>query len=106
MTELTGKLRPMVAVALLALSLFGCTSTARHETTGQYVDDTILEGRVKTALLKDPNVSGLEVNVETYKGTVQLSGFVNTQEEKQRAGEVVRSVEGVRDVRNNITVKQ
>lgn len=106
MTGLTGKLRPMMAVVLVTLSLFGCASTSRHETTGQYVDDATLTSKVKTALLEDPNVSGLDVGVETYKGTVQLSGFANTQQEKSRAGEVARSVSGVREVRNNITVKQ
>lgn len=103
MAGLTGKLIPLLAAAFIAVSTVGCAGTG--ERAGEYVDDKVLEGRVKTALLNDPDVSGLAVNVETYKGTVQLSGFVNTAEEKQRAAEVVRSVEGVREVRNNITVK-
>lgn len=104
MAGLIGKFRPMLAAVFIAASMVGCAADT-GERAGAYVDDKVLEGRVKTALLNDPDVSGLAVNVETYRGTVQLSGFVNTQEEKQRAAEVVRSVEGVQEVRNNITVK-
>lgn len=104
MAGLTGRLRPMLAAVFFTLSMVGCAA-GTGERAGGYVDDKVLEGRVKTALLNDPAVSGLAVNVETYKGTVQLSGFVNTSEEKQRAAEVARSVEGVQEVRNNITVK-
>lgn len=73
--------------------------------TGQYVDDKSLTSRVNSALANNPDYKFEEVNVTTYKGTVQLSGFVNTSDQKTKAGDIAKQVQGVQDVVNNITVK-
>ncbi len=97
--------------ALLALTsgafLFtsGCAGTATRESTGEYIDDAGITAKVKTAFVRDPSVSALDVKVETFKGTVQLSGFVDSQEQKARAEQVARSISGVQEVRNNIAIK-
>lgn len=83
----------------------GCSSTSTRESTGEYVDDTAVTAKVKAELIKDPVVKARQVDVSTFKGTVQLSGFVDTNEQKSRAADVARTVSGVRDVRNNLVVK-
>lgn len=84
-----------------AFTLAGCAATPTKEGTGEYFDDTVLTAKVKTALLKDPTVSGLAVNVETFKGVVQLSGFVKTTAERDRAHVVGREVAGVKQIKND-----
>jgi hyperosmotically inducible periplasmic protein len=83
----------------------GCASTPTKESTGEYVDDSSITAKVKTAFVKDEIVKAFDVKVETFKGVVQLSGFVNTAAEKAQAGSVAAAVPGVTDVKNNITVK-
>jgi hyperosmotically inducible protein len=83
----------------------GCASTPTKESTGEYVDDSTITTKVKAAFVHDPVVKASEVKVETFKGVVQLSGFVNTDAEKKQAGLVAASVNGVTDVKNNIQVK-
>ncbi len=83
----------------------GCTSTPTRASTGEYVDDTAITARVKADLIKDPVVKARQVDVTTFKGTVQLSGFVDTDEQKSRAGEIARGISGVNEVRNDIAVK-
>jgi hyperosmotically inducible protein len=83
----------------------GCAGTATRESTGEYVDDSGLTARVKKALINDEVVKARDVNVETFKGTVQLSGFVDTAEQKARAASVAAGVKGVRAVENNISIK-
>lgn len=98
----------LVSTALLAAGggfLSGCAGTTTRESTGEYVDDASTTTKVKAAFVKDDNVKARDVSVETFKGVVQLSGFVNTQEEKSRAGQIAAGVVGVRDVKNNIVVK-
>lgn len=92
-----------LVIAILVLA--GCAATPTQESTGEYLDDTTITTKVKTALLNDPQVSGLAINVETFKGTVQLSGFANSEDESQRAAELARSVDGVQSVRNDIRLK-
>lgn len=89
----------------IALALTACASTGRQEGTGEYVDDTVVTTKVKAALLNDPTVSGLAVNVETFKGTVQLSGFVKSAAERDRAVELTRKVGGVSTVKNDILIR-
>lgn len=91
--------------SLCLLALFACAPTAQREGTGEYVDDTVITAKVKAALSADPGVKATEVNVETFRGTVQLSGFVSTPEARQRAIEVARSTKGVRDVKNDMAIK-
>jgi osmotically-inducible protein OsmY len=103
------KVLPLLALACLAAStlLFapGCASTRTTSSTGEYIDDSVVTTKVKTALLRDNNTPGSAIKVETFKGVVQLSGFVDTEAQKMRAGVVAGGVSGVREVVNNITVK-
>jgi osmotically-inducible protein OsmY len=94
-------MRVLIAVFFLA----ACAATPTDESSGEYIDDAAITTKVKTALLQDPEVSGLAINVETFKGTVQLSGFANTEREMQRAETLARSVAGVQSVQNDIQLK-
>ena len=91
------------AVALAALA--GCASTPTHEGTGQYVDDTAITTKVKAAIFNDSSLKSMEINVETFKGRVQLSGFVDSATQKKRAEQIARGTTGVHDVTNNIQLK-
>lgn len=100
-------LRRTAAIALIAVyaTLTACSSTPHHEGTGQYIDDTVITTKVKAAVLKDPRLNSAEINVETFKGRVQLSGFVATQSDIDRAVEVARHIEGVQSVSNAMRLK-
>jgi hyperosmotically inducible periplasmic protein len=95
------------ACLLAAPVLFtsGCAGTTTRQSTGEFVDDSAITAKVKTELIRDPVVKARQVEVETFKGIVQLSGFVDTDEQRSRAAQLARSVTGVRDIKNNITVK-
>jgi osmotically-inducible protein OsmY len=102
----------VAALGLLALGSFsisvlnnGCASTATSESTGQYVDDTVITTKVKAALLGDDSVKSFAISVETVKGVVQLSGFVNTAIQKSAAGRDASAVAGVQAVKNDLIVK-
>ncbi len=95
----------LTATLGLAVLATGCASTPTSESAGEYVDDSSITIKVKAAFVKDPVVKAIEVKVETFKGTVQLSGFVNTAAEKEQAGRVAATIKGVTSVQNNITVK-
>jgi len=91
----------------LLLGVTGCTTGSRYEqSTGERIDDHGTSSRVKAALADDSQYKYDGVNVETFKGVVQLSGFVNTKDQKNRAGDLARKVKGATDVENNITVKE
>lgn len=92
-------------VLALGALLGGCAATATRDSTGQYVDDTVITTKVKSALLGDEAVKSFAVSVETTKRVVQLSGFVNTPEQKVAAGRDAWGVAGVKDVRNDLIVK-
>ena len=83
----------------------GCAVTQGRESAGRYVDDKTITAKVKTDLYKDPTVKGTQVNVTTFQGTVQLSGFVENQAQKDRAGEIAQQVKGVQSVRNDLVVQ-
>ncbi len=89
----------------LALILAACAGNPQRASTGEYIDDTILTARVKSLLLNDPDVSGLSINVETFKGTVQLAGFVKKVSERNRAVQLAQGVPGVRQVKNDILIR-
>lgn len=91
--------------ALMLTAVVGCASTATQESTGQYVDDTMITTNVKAAILHEPSLKVAEINVETYKGAVQLSGFVRSQANIATAIQVTRGVNGVRSVKNDMRVK-
>lgn len=92
----------MVAVTLLAT---GCASTPTQSSIGEVVDDTVITTKVKALYVEDTAVNALNVNVETFKGVVQLSGFANNQTEINRATEIARGVKGVSSVKNDIRLK-
>lgn len=94
----------LFCIALLAVSL-GCASTRTQESAGEYIDDTAITTKVKAVILQEPELKSAEINVETFKGVVQLSGFVNSRHDINRAVEVTRSVGGVKSVRNDMRVK-
>jgi osmotically-inducible protein OsmY len=91
---------------LLVCGVTGCAGDRYTQSTGERIDDRTASSRVKKALGADSQYKYDAVNVDTFKGTVQLSGFVNTKEQKNRAGELARAVDGIKDVENNITIKQ
>ncbi len=94
-----------ILAAFAFAALAGCAGSRTQESTGQYFDDAAITTKVKTAIFNDPNLKANEIGVETYKGAVQLSGFVSSQSEINRATEVARSVAGVKSVNNDIHVK-
>lgn len=91
--------------AVVAIAAVGCSSNPTSKTAGEYVDDAMITTKVKAAFAADPTVKATEVNVETYKGDVQLSGFVAEPRDAQRAVEIARGVQGVTSVKNDIRVK-
>lgn len=96
--------------ALFLLSTFlaftvGCASTAKHEGTGEYIDDTLITTKVKAAIINEPSLKVSEINVETFKGVVQLSGFVHDAADIPTAGRVARDVKGVVSVKNDLRLK-
>ena len=83
----------------------GCAGTATRASTGEFIDDRTITTKVKAAMVKDPLVKALDVNVDTFKATVQLSGFVDIPEQKSRAEQIAAGIVGVAGVQNNITIK-
>lgn len=102
--SLTQRLPAILAASIIAASL-GCGSTATKEGTGEYIDDTVITSKVKTAILREPGLKVSEINVETFKGVVQLSGFVGSKETQLQAVDLVRGVPGVKAVKDDMRVK-
>jgi osmotically-inducible protein OsmY len=110
-----------ISIAVMFTAMLGCASTSSKEPTaatdkantaasskesaGEYLDDSVITTRVKTAVFNEPTLKSSEINVETYKGVVQLSGFVNSQADINKAAEEVRNVEGVKAVQNDMQLK-
>jgi len=90
---------------IMATFFIGCASSAKHEGTGEYVDDTVITTKVKAVILDEPSLKSSEINVETFKGVVQLSGFVNSSADINKAVEVTRRVSGVKSVKNSMRLK-
>lgn len=102
------KISKTLSAAFLAISLVsvvGCASTSQQEGTGQYIDDTVITAKVKAALIEDPLTKAIEINVETFKGVVQLSGFVSSQAAMDKAVALARNVNGVKSVKNDMRIK-
>jgi osmotically-inducible protein OsmY len=93
-------------IALALLTSGGCASTGGHEGTGEYMDDSVVTGKVKAAILNEPTLSSAEINVETFKGVVQLSGFVHEKADIAKATAITRTVSGVNSVKNDMRLKQ
>src|SRR5437868_1967692 len=103
---MTHSTRICVLVAAVALTAFaGCASTAKQESTGQYIDDTAITTSVKAAIFNEPGLKSAEINVETFKGRVQLSGFVSSRASSDRAVQVAQAVNGVTSVANDMRIK-
>jgi osmotically-inducible protein OsmY len=94
------------AVVLASISIVGSAAGPTQESTGQYVDDAAITGKVKTALVRDSDVKARDINVETFKGVVQLSGFANSQTQIDKAVEDARNVQGVQSVKNDLRLKE
>ena len=92
-------------ITLAVLFSAGCASTPTQSSLGEAIDDTVITTRVKAAFIDDPSLKALEINVETFKGVVQLSGFVATRAEVNQASSVARQIDGVTSVRNDILIK-
>ena len=95
----------VVMLAIFWVSLYGCASTATQEGTGEFLDSTVITTKVKAAIFNEPTLKSLEINVETFKGVVQLSGFVNSQADIDKAVEIVQQIEGVKSVKNDMKLK-
>jgi osmotically-inducible protein OsmY len=94
-----------IMAALAMATALGCASTAKSEGTGEYVDDTVITTKVKAAILDEPTLKSAEINVETFKGIVQLSGFVASPASIDKAVVVAQNVHGVKSVKNDMRLK-
>ena len=92
-------------LSLSLLTAVGCASTSKSEGTGEYVDDVMITSKVKAAILGESTLKSAEINVETFKGIVQLSGFVSSQAAASKAVELARAVKGVSSVKNDMRIK-
>jgi hyperosmotically inducible periplasmic protein len=103
------KVGVMLALSTLVVAgtcgITGCAGDRQHRSTGKVIDDSTLTTKIKADLYADPLVKGHEVSVNTYQGVVQLNGFVDTDEQKQRAGEIAQRFPQVVSVQNNLAVK-
>jgi len=93
-------------LVMLMVAFMACDSTSKQEGAGEFVDDSVITTKVKALLAEDDFLKSFQISVETYKGTVQLSGFVDSQKAVDKAGEIARSVKGVKSVKNNLNVKK
>ena len=94
-----------LALLFLVTALAACASTSTRSSTGEYIDDSVITTKVKSLIAADNFLKAFAVSVETFKGVVQLSGFVNSQEAVNRAGQIASGVKGVQSVKNNLIVK-
>jgi len=102
------KIAQRIATAVFSVSLLaaaGCASTPERSSTGEYLDDTVITAKVKASLFNEPTLKSSEINVETYKGDVQLSGFVADPTDAAKAVEIARGIKGVTSVKNDVRVK-
>ena len=99
--------RDLLTLLLIAVTLFAaaCSATPTQRSTREFVGDAAINAKVKAAILLDPKLTGSDIRAETYRGVVELSGFVDSPEVAYRATTVVSKVSGVRSVRNNLIVK-
>ncbi|MEO8409775.1 MAG: BON domain-containing protein [Propionivibrio sp.] len=100
-----GKFLSAIFMAVALLSFVGCASTSKQEGTGEYLDDSVITTKVKAAILEEATLKSAEINVETFKGVVQLSGFVSSQTAINKAVDVTRHVSGVTSVKNDMRIK-
>lgn len=96
----------LTLISLLTLLDVGCSYGQKSETTGEYLDDSVITSRVKVAIVNDELLKTFQISVKTYKGVVQLSGFVDSAEMIKKAGEVAKGVAGVKEVKNDLHLKK
>jgi hyperosmotically inducible protein len=94
-----------LALLMLIATFASCASTPKHEGTGEYINDSVITTKVKSLLAADDFLKSFQISVESRKGIVQLSGFVDSQNAVNKAGQITRGVEGVKSVRNDLIVK-
>ena len=94
-----------LVLIMFVAALMACASTPKKESTGEYVDDSVITTKVKSLLAEDDFLKSFQIGVETYKGIVQLSGFVNSRQAVDKAGQIASSVKGVESVKNDLIVK-
>ena len=99
------KVLSAIFLAVTLVSVVGCASTSQKEGTGEYIDDSVITAKVKAAIFNEPTLKVAEINVETFKGVVQLAGFVRSPSDITRAGTVARGVRGVVSVKNDLRLK-
>ena len=104
MVKLQRIFKSLACLALIT-AFMGCAATPKHESTGQYVDDSVITTKVKAAILEESTLKTLQINVKTYQGVVQLSGFVDSAKSISKAGELARRVEHVKSVENDLLIK-
>ena len=97
--------RQLIILLFLTALMAGCAGTRTSESTGEYMDNSVITAKVKAAILEDPMLKVFQINVETFKGEVQLSGFVDSPEAAARAVQITRGVKGVTSVKNSLVVK-
>lgn len=95
----------LVLFVIVVVTMLGCAGSRTQKSAGDVIDDGVIGAKVKTALLADEEVSGLQVEVETFKGIVQLSGFVDTAAQANKAEQIARGVQGVKEVQNKLSIK-
>jgi osmotically-inducible protein OsmY len=95
----------IILCTLLVTSIMSCAGTSKRESTGQYVDDSTITAKIKAEIFKEDSLKSLQITVVTYKGNVQLSGFVESSQNIKKAGQIARSVDGVRSVKNDLVVR-
>jgi len=94
-----------LVVLMMIAAFMACASTPTTSGTGEYVDDSVITSKVKSAFLTAEDLKSFDIGVETFKGTVQLSGFVKSQQQVDKAGQIARGVKGVKGVKNDLIVK-
>jgi osmotically-inducible protein OsmY len=99
-------MRRHLLVGALAVSVAACAAIQGRESTSEYVDDATISTKVRAEIVRDPNLKMGQVGVETMQGVVQLTGFVDSPQTAQQAAQLARSVKGVKEVKNNILVRQ
>ena len=104
MVKLHRILKLVVCIGMIT-AFMGCAATQKHESTGQYVDDSVITTKVKAAILDEPTLKMFQINVKTFNAVVQLSGFVDSAQSISKAGEVAGRVEGVKELKNDLVVK-
>lgn len=97
--------RTLFLACALAVSVASCAAVSGRETTGEYVDDAVITAKAKAAIFDEPSLRTLQVHVESFQDVVQLSGFVDSQDSKTKAGRLVAGIQGVRSVKNDLVVR-